>query len=575
MVSEHSRTDLPPSRATPPVAWAVLVAAAVFWISLKIVAGFHPADGFLLVLAPLLPFVTPCYPAAILFVSAGEALFARVAPSYAHYGLGMIPAMTALAWMGWKPSGFARLLPGPCSQAHVLGRAGPFLRPLFGWAAIAAGSCVLFRAMPVVASVMWAAFAFRVWRSMPASPAPKHGTAAAIASNLAPLLLGVAAAGAILELGARAVHEHNHPALGFWTLHPEHGIWLRAGGAGHLDIVLSEDRTKRVHFTISEQGFRGYAYPEKDSSEIRILMLGDSFIFGNTTPLEETIPKALERILNADMPAGRVTVVNAGVGGTGPWEHRIVLNERGWGVEPDIVMHGIFPLNDITDSMRVESLLPRAYYETLFVYANRRHPAIRLHLWLSEHSYAYDAARVYLLGTSGFTAWARHLRFLPAMVASNAVASEARNPNLETNLREWYPELEAGFGIMTDSIRQIALDCRENAVPYIPFVIPQLDDLSPERFRVVAMESDSYDAYERGKANRMTQEFLDNLGVPAVDIIGPLENFPEHDALYYALDGHFNSRGHRVVAEVLAHDLVSRFPEWFDPDEDQAAGLRD
>jgi len=99
----------------------------------------------------------------------------------------------------------------------------------------------------------------------------------------------------------------------------------------------------------SSQGLRGADLPAKAEAERRVLMLGDSFVWGSGVEAGQTIPAALERLLRHD--GASVTVGNAGMWGTGPREWGYTFERhRGW-FQPDLAIAVCYVGNDLGDSL--------------------------------------------------------------------------------------------------------------------------------------------------------------------------------------------------------------------------------
>lgn len=100
-----------------------------------------------------------------------------------------------------------------------------------------------------------------------------------------------------------------------------------------------------VPFAINSAGLRDREFTrEKPAGVYRIVWLGDSTTVGWGVPLEGTAPKLLERDLNAS-PAGRVEVLNAGVGNydtVQEVEHYLTIDRA---FHPDLVILEYF-IND-------------------------------------------------------------------------------------------------------------------------------------------------------------------------------------------------------------------------------------
>ncbi len=100
------------------------------------------------------------------------------------------------------------------------------------------------------------------------------------------------------------------------------------------------------HISINDLGYRGKHFPlKKPSHELRVLMIGDSFTFGDFVDDNETLPAQLEVELRKWCKNARV--INAGVGGTTLITHAAMV-ERSHKLEIDVVVL-TFSVNDVDD----------------------------------------------------------------------------------------------------------------------------------------------------------------------------------------------------------------------------------
>jgi hypothetical protein len=83
------------------------------------------------------------------------------------------------------------------------------------------------------------------------------------------------------------------------------------------------------------RGLREYA-AEKRAREQRLVIVGDSFTFGENVRDEQTYPYRLEQLLKS------VPVMNLGVHGYGTDQQYLILKERGFGYRPDVVVLGFY-----------------------------------------------------------------------------------------------------------------------------------------------------------------------------------------------------------------------------------------
>lgn len=182
-----------------------------------------------------------------------------------------------------------------------------------------------------------------------AGRAPFSGSSAGrVAGRLVLVLVGIALPLLGLELALRvlgpilpgsyasALYLEPHPTYGRMN-RPSSGGWVRTG-----------EFTTRVDF--NAHGLRERELPlAKPSGTERVLVLGDSFVQGAEVPVEATMPRVLERLLNA-RPGAPVESINAGVGGFGTSEEYLLLQHLGLQYQPDVVVLVFYLGNDVTNN---------------------------------------------------------------------------------------------------------------------------------------------------------------------------------------------------------------------------------
>ncbi len=120
-----------------------------------------------------------------------------------------------------------------------------------------------------------------------------------------------------------------------------------------------------VKLSINSHGFRDYEYPvEKDADCFRIVVLGDSIVWGNRMPLEQTFPKRLEQMLTA-ASSQRFEVLNFGVSGYSTRQEVELFRVRASRFGPDLVIVG-YCLNDYDANSSVESEAFKHLYYDIF-----------------------------------------------------------------------------------------------------------------------------------------------------------------------------------------------------------------
>lgn len=118
----------------------------------------------------------------------------------------------------------------------------------------------------------------------------------------------------------------------YWKLAPsQSGFMWMAGGT-----------LRSAPAQINSLGLRGREVGQKSPDKLRILTLGDSYTFGSGVADDETFSAVLERELGAE----RVEVVNAGIPGYGIFQFVELFRRLAPAIRPDIVIV-TFPTGDI------------------------------------------------------------------------------------------------------------------------------------------------------------------------------------------------------------------------------------
>src|SRR6185503_14679621 len=156
----------------------------------------------------------------------------------------------------------------------------------------------------------------------------------------AAILVGIA----LFEVGVRAAHIDYNLSPN-WKYHPVLG-WSQVPG-GSYDVVI---QGRPVHVGFNKLGFRDIEHQRsKPPGTRRVVIIGDSFSEAVQVNLEETFHQVLQQLLN-QADTAKWEVINVGVGDFGTAQEYIALLNYGLTFEPDVVIHEIFPLNDICNN---------------------------------------------------------------------------------------------------------------------------------------------------------------------------------------------------------------------------------
>ncbi|MFP4173583.1 MAG: hypothetical protein ACLFV4_11795 [Candidatus Hydrogenedentota bacterium] len=468
-----------------------------------------------------------------------------------------------LAWR-WRLSG-EREADAPAPDTPCL---GPEARRRWILGAMAGLAVVLLvRKAPLMAGLAWVVLALAVPASAGWVPFRKpvgldrRDRRQVLASGLL-LAVSIGLSLAVLEGGARILDlKPETPWVSpFLKKHPERIFTPRPNTSFHYPFQPTMDEKETFLLEISSQGLRDREYGTKEEGEFRILMLGDSFVNGTGLAWEETIPQALERYLHSQ-GYPQVAVINAGVAGYGPWQERGFLHERGFPLEPDLVLHQIFMGNDIMDTLfrdnRLAETFAPGFVEHLYFYRYRPAWQIALENALAANSRAYVLLLDLLETRTGLVWLMDQLRPFPKPPAYPNVPTPAPRPHyVESNLETWYPKLEEGWERMQADILNTRDDCLERQVDYHALLVSGSYTWCDDAWNYAMDAVEDGSTYERGREIEVAKTFFQEARLPYVPLNAVLNDHPDPCSLYFPVDGHFNAAGAAFTAEVLGEYLL-------------------
>ena len=336
--------------------------------------------------------------------------------------------------------------------------------------------------------------------------------------RIAAVLLTLTVSGLMLEgvlrlLGTRSYHQPRRTAWHGALRPPEDvvpGCYLQlrpyatfehiydGNPTGYFDT--RNGPTYRLTYRTNRYGLRGPDFAAQKAPEVtRIMILGDSFVFGEGVRLEDTVTAQLERVLNA-RGGGRFEVINAAAA---MWDTRCEINylERdGVAFKPDVVMI-VYVLNDATYHVGLD-----LWNNVTSTYQNRRLRKSYL------FSYAYGAIARNTL-TRGF---------VQEMVAS---ARECRE--------DW----DNSFAALSRG-REIATGI---GARYIVFIYPFLYELS-DRYPFLDMHA-------------MVVAHCRAHDIEVIDLFPYYKGLSATALWAHPSDPHPNATGHGIAAEAIADYL--------------------
>jgi hypothetical protein len=333
-----------------------------------------------------------------------------------------------------------------------------------------------------------------------------------------------------------------------------------AYGWGHVAGARFTRRTGTldVDIRINELGHRGGpTVREKPEDEYRILLLGDSFAEAFQVPEEDTFGDRLAELLEA--AAGRtVRVLNSGTSGYGTDNALLYFRGEGVSLDPDLVVLAFYIGNDVRNNWyELENVDAGGFRKPYFVVEDRKlverpNPndvsgswGARAKIFLNAHSRLFSLARQVRDRIGG-----RDIQQSLGMpLDMNLFSAEYSSP--------WLSAWEVTEKLL-DRLNREALRSRTNL-----FVLIIPTQFQVERSEWHAMQRDFPEMldirWDLDKPNTLLRDILARLGIPHFDLLPAFQ--ANHSAtgrpLYLAGDGHWNTKGHSLAAELIARELLS------------------
>ncbi len=323
--------------------------------------------------------------------------------------------------------------------------------------------------------------------------------------------------------------------------------------------------------TQNRYGCRGTEYDQTKSDRRRVLVLGDSFVWGFGVENDEIFTSVME-----DASGNTLEVVNCGVSGYGNDQDFLYWREHGYKWQPDEVVLVITPYTDIVDNLFGKRY---GYAKPQFVpVVPSDAPAGTPPTWQLTN------VPVPHLGKFGDEAKTRSgittARGLPLglgrlRLAKMLVNAAATNESLRRKMEDdgliprrlpgydWeYPLFEAqptvqarqGWQLMFALVEMLKTDVEARGATLTVVIVPSISQVYPElwaRF-VAARKSGSGSPLHRENPNRLITGWCEANGVRVVDLLPALREAGRHNSfLYFPYNLHWTAAGHRIVAEEL------------------------
>ncbi|UCD64233.1 MAG: SGNH/GDSL hydrolase family protein [Candidatus Zixiibacteriota bacterium] len=409
--------------------------------------------------------------------------------------------------------------------------------------------------------------------------------------NLSLLGSSLIMAGGLGEMFLRVLapppFERHHQSL-FVEYDPTLG-WRKIPGKTAKHVTSEYEITE----SINSKGLRGPEYPyAKDSSEYRVLVLGDSFVEGYTVEFDELFTEVLRRRLN-DSGQKRYTVVNAGTGGYSTDQELLYFEQDGYKYHPDLTIlmfyandvlynnrdrawRGYKPVFVVRDKDLVLTNIPVPPPDTTVAEADTVYYGSlsqRVRGWLNDHSRLYATTRNVLLNNYNLHKLAVKLGFAKKLDESEA--SERVPDELLVWQKDYSPEVKEAWRVTEAVIGRLKQRVEAAGSELMVFYVPI--SAAIDRSEWEATVARYFLIEDQWSIDQVCMELESICARNDIDFVDPTSRFrreaetleEQNQRLYFKRDRHWTATGHRLAADIMAEHVKRRHapePPPYEPD---------
>ena len=277
----------------------------------------------------------------------------------------------------------------------------------------------------------------------------------------------------------------------------------------------SKDLTYGKLVVRNTDGFRDrdFIIP-KPPSIYRILVLGDSFVWGVGLDMKDTLPKILESMLHKEIKTPTIEVINAGEGGYNTRQELLRFRDKGLKYEPNMVILVYF-LNDVLNSALPEKKNSKSALNSITTNLVR---LLRV-MELRSRIVMFVSQRIRDIITK--------------------IYLDKQNPFLLVDtMNNLYINDYIGWVNSKKALYETSRLCKENNAYFIGVIYPALYYL---------------DNYRATFAHKAINDYFHSINVPVIDLL-PFFHFKgkRYRSLWINLiDGHPNAEANYIAAKAL------------------------
>jgi hypothetical protein len=349
--------------------------------------------------------------------------------------------------------------------------------------------------------------------------------------------------------------------------HPVYG-WALEPGVSYVN-PLPEGA---VPVSYNSRGWRDIEHTlENPDGTPRILILGDSYMEAYSVSLEDALPFRLQQLSLKN--GNESEVINLGVGGYGTLQEYLVFRDHGKHYQPDTVLLGFYPANDVrNNSQTLESLITTNNIKTTSRPFLEPGDTPDWHLTTIDHAgaltrfHAERTKRDNLREASGGSYLL--LEILKLFADNSEHSSEADSPDSKsadggnrhmaqygTGYCEEPAEIRTAWDITRRILKRLDTEAKAAGSKLLVFSVPAIHDVDTHRMNKIINNSPDIDllCLEEAPGYARLGEILEELHIEYINLLPAFRQQTQdsNKSLFRESDRHWNEAGHQLAAEKI------------------------
>ena len=311
-----------------------------------------------------------------------------------------------------------------------------------------------------------------------------------------------------------------------------------------------------IKLKYNKYGFRNPDFPIEKDSQLRVVMLGDSFIESRQVPYEKTASAILQEKLASSTGKPETLVINAGISAYTTTTEFLLLKYQISQFKPDIIVV-FFAFNDYTDNYQYKQyvnhpdfdtkglpaeLMPEAYSKLAL-----RSPSV----WLDRHSALFHFFQL----QKTIRATRAQSNQVVKLIASGKLLTESPRAIFKD---EFTPDEQRLIDFTHYGISRIKELCDQSNIKLVYAIIPFPAQVNALEW-AAGKATWGYAKDEVITSTRyqdLLKGFLEANHIQYIDLLPYFKEAGKTERLFLNYDGHWNANGNRIAAEAPFESIM-------------------